>query len=262
MYFHHKITYPDGTVWDGKLDHSVNLNFFDLGNNDLKGFSVLDIATNDGFFAFWSEQYGGADQVTAIDVCTYDKYDWGPRGAPDQIKELEQQDKCEVFKFHHANLDSNVEFMEMSVYELPNTGRMWDVIFNFGLLYHLQNPIQSLVACHKVCHGIMFLETQVLPGKRLIPLSLDCGHYTGALTITDHNWPTESCVASWLAKAGFDDVFIQKQETMHHPTRQRFVVTINPIWTRHMNNNANFFYVDKTYWDRVRAETQNYIEQL
>ena len=197
MYFHHTMPYPDGTIFEGKLDHRPNIDLFKLSENNVNGMRVLDIATNDGFFAFWAEQFGHAKETVAIDVDHYEKYDWGFDGAPKEIEKLDQQDKGEVFRFHHENLESEVVKYEASIYDLNETWGQFDIIFNFGLIYHLRNPIAALDACRHVCNGVMFLETHVLPYEPYIPFNFDCGVHTGLLTMTDHNWPSESCVVSW-----------------------------------------------------------------
>lgn len=248
MYYHHTLRYPDGAVFEGKLDHEQDVPLLQFP--ELKGKTVLDIATNDGFWAFWAEM-NGAEDVVAIDVGSYGKYDWGPGGPPDGIDNLKQQDKWKVFDFHHSNLGSAIEKHELSIFDMEQLGDTFDIIINYGLLYHLRHPQLSLDICRVMCSGMMVLETQILPHTEA-PIFLECGPYTGILTMTDNNWPTAPCVASWLLKAGFKDVFIQYGETQRSPTRQRFIATVTDEMSEHVSNNPNFFRADDAFWSHIQ----------
>ncbi len=260
MYLHHTIEYPDGTVHRGKLDHRPNIDLFGLSEENVGGKRVLDVATNDGVFAFWAEQFGKAADVVAIDVDGYDGYDWGPAGPPEDVGALQQQDKSEAFWFHHYNLGSKVTKKKASIYDLDSTWGQFDIVFNFGLIYHLRNPIGALDACRSVCSGVMFLETQVMPRDSMLPVYWDCGKNTGLLGITDHNWPTESCVASWLEKSGFRDVYIQSIPAEVRATRQRFVACVSDEWREFYARRTGWHRADGVYWERVRDATRIALE--
>jgi len=261
-YFHHRIVYPEGTVWEGKLDHSKDVKLYELYKIIVKR-SVLDIATNDGFWAFWAEM-NGADSVVANDVGTYDQYDWGFNGPPEAIKNLKQQNKWEVFDFHHDNLNSDVAKIECSVYELPNfvgflDGRQFDLIINYGLLYHLRNPQLALDVCREICGGAMILETLINSDvkNRLLPFIYNTNPRFNMLQITDYNLPTESAVVSWLDRADFPVIFVQRQETITNPIRQRFVACVSDEMTKHFRTCEAFFEVDEDYWAEVKQALVN-----
>jgi len=228
---HHRIEYPDGTVHEGKLDHRPDLETLKL--TEIEG-DVLDLATNDGFFAFWAESHG-ARSVTALDVGSYENYEWGFDGPPESVKNLPQQNKWEAFDFHHRNLKSTVKKVEMSVYDCPSLGR-FDVIFNFGLLYHLRNPIGSLDACRKACRGYMALETAVAKSDVMACMM-------GQME-TDYFLPSESCVIRWLEIACFPYIFKQTRWNGQR-SRQRFVGVVDPKYLKHFRQNENMEEVRK-----------------
>jgi len=240
-YYHHCIDYPDGNSIQGKLDHRGEPDFLDLDVTDRR---VLDVATNDGFFAFWAEQYG-ASKVVAIDVDTYDKYEWGFSGPPLGWDSLGQQNKAAAFWEHHKAMSSGVEKLCLSVNELdPEKHGEFDVIINYGLLYHLRYPLMSLDRCRAVCTGMLVVETQVMNNYFDVPINLQAGRFTGMLGITDYSWPSEAMVAAWLATADFEYVFIQNRETKRSPTRQRFIACVNDEYAAEVEQNTNFHRAD------------------
>jgi hypothetical protein len=73
---HMTVVYPDGTVYQGKRDLRQQVADLGLDSLPLKDWSVCDIATDEGFFAYWAEGKG-AKRVVAIDVDDFGRYDWG-----------------------------------------------------------------------------------------------------------------------------------------------------------------------------------------
>ena len=229
--------YPDGTVFKGSVDHRDEPEFLELHVKDKR---VLDIAANDGFFSFWSEQ-NEAKEVVAIDVDTYDKYDWGFLGPPEECKTLGQQNKASAFWYHHGQLRSSVKKYELSVYQLdPKEHGTFDIVVNYGLMYHLRNPLLALDKCRAITAGIMALETQIYPSNHDVPVSFMAGRYTGLLGITDYFLPTEACVCAWLFTADFPYVYAQKRETKKLSDRQRFLACVSEEEKQRADSNNNF----------------------
>lgn len=73
---HMTVIYPDGTVFLGKRDLRHVIDHLGLNRIDFSGRSVCDIATDEGFFAFWAEG-AGAERILATDVDDFARYDWG-----------------------------------------------------------------------------------------------------------------------------------------------------------------------------------------
>ncbi|ABC93103.1 putative methyltransferase protein (plasmid) [Rhizobium etli CFN 42] len=89
---------------------------------DLEGCSVLDIGCNAGFYALEMKRRN-AGRVLGIDS--------DPRY-------LEQA----RFAADHFGLD--VEFRQMSVYEVSKLGERFDLVLFMGVLYHLRHPLLAL----------------------------------------------------------------------------------------------------------------------
>lgn len=251
MLLHHRIVYPDGTVHDGEIDHAPDVERLRLPS--LKGLRVLDLATNDGFFAFWAEQ-NGAEEVVAIDVGSYKDYDWG-YDVPHGLDKLEENDKWRGFDLHHKNLSSKVIKKQMSVYDIESLGE-FDIIFNYGLLYHLRNPVLALDKCRAVCKGFCVAETEIFPFSPYLPVSVEGGFWAGLGSQTDTYFPTAACLASWMKKACFPEVFIQGPVFVNRGTAVGVVDPKYLEWFGHMEK------CDKQYWNTVRKTTKSLLTGL
>ena len=166
---------------------------------DLSGKTVLDIGSYDGFFAFEAEKRG-AKYVLAID--------------------RHPADHC-GFALARELLNSKVEYMISSVYDLsPETHGMFDVVFFFGVLYHLKHPLLAIEKIHSVCREYLLLETHVLDNhfiyqnerlelKNINPILQESPilqFYPGNELNNDlSNWfaPNIRCIESMLATSGF-----------------------------------------------------------
>lgn len=248
---HHRIEYPDGRVIEGHINRQTDVN--KLGLENVNGLRVLDIATNDGFFAFWAEQHG-ASEVVAIDVGCYENYDWGFDGPDPRTVLLGQQNKWRWFDIHHKNLNSSVVKKEMSVYDIESLGS-FDVIFNYGLLYHLRHPMLALDKCRAVCKGFMVLETSTSLVEPYLPVCIEAGEMTDIGMFTDTNMPTGSCVATWLKKACFPEVFVQRNIFKGRTT---LVGVVDP---KYMDWFSRHERCDEVYWEKVRKTSQRLFPQ-
>lgn len=105
---------------------------------DLSGKRVLDIGCAEGFFTFLAESRGA--EVVAIDC-------W-PR---------------EGFFLAHEVLNSKVEFHQMSIYDLrPEDLGLFDIVFFFGVYYHLKNPILALERIASMTREWALVESQIM----------------------------------------------------------------------------------------------------
>ena len=157
---------------------------------DLRGKTALDIGTTNGGAAFELERRG-AERVVAVDVYGPDRFG---------------------FDVLRDTLDSRVEFLQASIYELPQAlgGEQFDVVFFWGVLYHLRHPILALDSLYSVVRsgGETTIETAVcdhaLPeraGQRLAQwFRLDEFHADPT------NWfaPTTRLLQDWCESSGFE----------------------------------------------------------
>lgn len=247
------VEYPDGRIFHGERDLRHIIENFNLDKLPLSEMSVLDIATNEGFFAFWAEK-NKANNVVAIDIDDFNKYDWSYHRdqalIDDHNKKYRDNEGKVVFEWHHKNIGSKVKHFENSVYELDAEKHgTFDLIFNFGLLYHLRHPLLSFDVCRKVSKGIMVLETHVNNKYGSdIPLTQFYAT-TECHSVTDWCGPSTAAVTHMMRDAGFDYVFMSK---LHYPLKHRqvFIGCTNDQFVQFFKENPNLNYCDQDYWDR------------
>jgi len=145
---------------------------------DLRGKSVLDIGAWDGFYSFAAERLGAA-RVVALDhhVWCLDrqaknryKADCKKKGIvqqhPKYIPELWRVDELpgkRGFDLAHTTLESRVEavvcdLMETKVEALGQ----FDVVLYLGVLYHMENPLESLRKVAQLTREVAIIETEAV----------------------------------------------------------------------------------------------------
>jgi tRNA (mo5U34)-methyltransferase len=167
---------------------------------NLTGRTVLDIGCNGGFYALEMKRRGAA-RVVAID--SDDGY-------------LRQA----RFAAQIAGLD--IEFAELSVYDVAALGERFDVVLFLGVLYHLRHPLlaldlirehvaKDLFVCQSMQRGdsteapieedYPFSETEIFERPSFPHLHFIEHRYAG----DDTNWwvPNRACTKAMLRSAGF-----------------------------------------------------------
>ena len=170
---------------------------------DLRGRSVLDIGCNAGFFSIEMKQRGAA-RVVGID--SDPRYLAQARLAADVM-----------------NVD--IEFRQMTVYEVGRLNERFDLVLFMGVLYHLRHPLLALDLLHEHVVGDLLLfqsmqrgsadagpvekdypfsETRVFDRPDFPKLHFVEHKYTGDPT----NWwiPNRACTEAMLRSAGFEIV--------------------------------------------------------
>jgi tRNA (mo5U34)-methyltransferase len=147
--WYHTLELADGVVTRGMFDHRPVLHHYPLPD-DLSGLRCLDVATMDGYWAFEMERRGAAS-VTALDLEDPAALDWpyalrGHDRTMDETKEAR-------FTLAKRCLDSNVERVLMSAYDLSPELGTFDFVFCGDLLLHLKDPITPLENIRSVCTG-------------------------------------------------------------------------------------------------------------
>lgn len=99
--------------WDG-FKHALP--------EDLEGRSVLDVGCNAGFYAFEMKRRN-AGRVVGID------------SDPHYLRQA---------KFVAEQTGLDVEFRQMSVYDVGKIGERFDLVIFMGVLYHLRHPLLAL----------------------------------------------------------------------------------------------------------------------
>jgi tRNA (mo5U34)-methyltransferase len=179
---------------------------------DLRGKSVLDIGCNGGFYSLELKKRG-ADRVLGVDS---------------DLRYLNQA----RFAAEVENLD--IEFRQMSIYDLGKLGEQFDVVLFMGVLYHLRYPLLALDLLREhVVKDLLVFQTLMRGDETVAPVEEDYPfeetaifeepgypvmhfvekNYAGDPT----NWwiPNRACAEAMLRSAGFrvegrpdNDVFI------------------------------------------------------
>jgi tRNA (mo5U34)-methyltransferase len=149
------------------LDHRYRLPALP---DDFSGLSVLDVGAFDGFYAFVAEDRG-AERVLAIDNEQYVQWVQSRWGI-----ELEGG---EGFRAIHRLLDSGVEYRVLDAFELDELDERFDLIYCFGILHRVQNPLGLLRRLRDRLHedGRVLLETHGVPA--------DDGSENGAVRVPE-----------------------------------------------------------------------------
>jgi tRNA (mo5U34)-methyltransferase len=168
--------------------------------NDLRGKTVLDIGCNGGFYSIEMKRRG-ADQVLAVDI--------------DQMY-LRQA------RFAARVLQVEIEFAQLSVYDVAALAQRYDIVLFLGVLYHLRHPllaldlmrdhvVHDLFVCQSMQRGdpfeasvatdYPFSETALFEKPGFPRMAFVEHRYAGDST----NWwvPNRACTAAMLRSAGF-----------------------------------------------------------
>src|SRR5437867_10415506 len=157
--WYHTIELGNGLVSRGIFDHRPIIHNWGLPPS-LRGKSVLDVGTADGFLAFEAERRG-ASRVVAIDVARYGDFDWLPH-VRTRIGPRMDTEMAARFRIAHAMRGSRVEHFTCSVYDLsPASLGHFDLVLCGSLLLHLQNPLRALVNIRAVTTEMAVIETVI-----------------------------------------------------------------------------------------------------
>jgi tRNA (mo5U34)-methyltransferase len=186
--------------------------FADAIPKDLRGRSVLDIGCNGGFYSIEMKRRG-AGRVLGIDS---------------------DADYVAQARFAAEVSELDIEFRQLSVYEVERIGEKFDIVLFMGVLYHLRYPLLALDLIHEHAAGDLMVFQSMQRGSRDIePIETDYDFWETAqferpgypkLHFIEHryaddptNWwvPNRACVEAMLRSAGFaitahpeDEVYI------------------------------------------------------
>jgi tRNA (mo5U34)-methyltransferase len=110
---------------------------------DLSGWTVLDIGCNAGFYSQEMKRRGAA-RVVGID------------SDPRYLAQAR-------FAAEIAGLD--IEFHQLSIYQVPLLGTRFDLVLFMGVMYHLRHPLLALDILHEYAVGRMLVFQSMLRGS-------------------------------------------------------------------------------------------------
>ena len=169
--------------------------------NDLTGKSVLDIGCNAGFYSIEMKKRGAA-RVVGIDS--------------DDIYLEQGRFAASVMGY------PDIEFRNLSVYDVGELGEQFDVVIFMGVLYHLRHPLLALDTLYETVVKDMLIFQSMQRGSSDVPqLNDDYPFWETSIFENDAypkmyfvekryshdptNWwiPNRACVEAMLRSAGF-----------------------------------------------------------
>jgi tRNA (mo5U34)-methyltransferase len=179
---------------------------------DLTGKSVLDIGCNGGFYAIEMKRRG-ADRVLGIDF---------------------DEDYLAQARFAARITGQEIEFRQLSVYDLGSLGERFDLVIFMGVLYHLRHPLLALDIIHDTVAKDLLLFQSLQRGSAAVdPVAenyafSEQNHFERPgypkMHFIEHryaddptNWwaPNAACSAAMLRSAGFS--------ILEHPEEEVFL---------------------------------------
>lgn len=168
---------------------------------DLKGASVLDIGCNAGFYSIEMKRRG-AGRVLGIDS---------------------DEDYLNQARFASEVLGFDIQFRNLSVYDVGALGERFDIVIFMGVLYHLRHPLLALDLIREHVAGDLLIFQSMQRGSSEVFYPEEDYDFT----VTDHfnradypklhfvenryaadptNWwiPNRSCAEAMLRSAGFE----------------------------------------------------------
>lgn len=145
-WFHNIDLHGVKTAPDHFLGDYPNVKFSEFAQaipEDLHGKTVLDIGCNAGFYSMEMKRRG-ASRVLGID--SDDRY-------------LAQA------RYAAKVLEADIEFRNMSVYDVASLGEKFDMVIFMGVFYHLRHPLLALDLLYEHVVGDLFLFQSMQRGS-------------------------------------------------------------------------------------------------
>ena len=184
---------------------------------DLRGQTVLDIGCNAGFYSLEMKRRGAA-RVLGID---FDK------GYLAQAR------------FAAEVCGADIEFRQMSVYDLPHLKERFDVVLFMGVLYHLRHPLLALdLIAEHAAKDLLVFQSLLRGSSEVTPVGEDYHFWRTEIFdqpgypkmhFVEHsysndptNWwiPNRACVEAMLRSAGF--------RIIEHPEEEVYICKLEP----------------------------------
>jgi len=174
--------------------------FRDAIPQDLRGWSVLDIGCNAGFYSFEMKRRGAA-RVLGVDT--------------DEHYLRQARFAAEVCGF-------DVEFRQMPVWDVAALGEKFDLVIFMGVLYHLRHPLLALDLIHEhVAKNLLLFQSMQRGSREIVEVAEDYDFNAPApfdepgypkmhfieqrFSQDETNWwvPNRACAEAMLRSSGF-----------------------------------------------------------
>ncbi|AJC48095.1 MULTISPECIES: TIGR04290 family methyltransferase [Xanthomonas] len=144
---------------------------------DLRGWRVLDIGCNAGFYSFELARRGA--EVVAIDM------------NPHYLRQAQ-------WAAAQFGLERHVRFRQMQLYALAREAEQYDLVWMMGVLYHLRHPLLALDIVRRLCRRMLVLQTMTMPGEEVYPAPRDIGMLERG-RMCEPGWPKMAFIEHRLA---------------------------------------------------------------
>jgi tRNA (mo5U34)-methyltransferase len=178
--------------------------------DDLRGWRILDIGCNAGFYSFELAKRGADVLGVDFDRRYLDQARW----AADRLE-----------------LQEAPRFIEMSVYQLHQLDGQFDLIWFMGVAYHLRHPLLALDIARSLAGGYMMFQTMSYPDDAHLDVPEDFP-LTDRSRIAAPGWPklgfvehrlagdptnwwvaNDACARAMLRSSGFEILDVPEHET-------------------------------------------------
>jgi tRNA (mo5U34)-methyltransferase len=202
--WYHTIELPGGLVTPGIYDQRPLVPHYGMPD-DLRGRRVLDVATNDGFWAFEFERRGA--EVIAVDVERGSDHDFPPVVRDALLRQGLDWLTGTGFDIAHRALRSKVKRVITSIYGLdPRTIGVFDLVHVGDVLVHLENPIAALRRVRSVTSGQALICDVVSADRAEQRANPHVIGYRGGWSAVTWWVPSVDTLAQMVIDAGFSDV--------------------------------------------------------
>ena len=120
---------------------------------DIRGWRVLDVGCNAGFYSFELARRGAS--VLGIDV------------DPHYLAQA-------MWAVREMGLENEVEFRQMEVYDVARSSEMFDLVWFMGVFYHLRYPLLALDLLAQRTRRLMMFQTLTMPGDSVYEDTANC----------------------------------------------------------------------------------------
>ena len=161
--------------------------------SELRMNTALDLGCGVGYFSAMLRNAGL--QVTAVD------------GRTENIEEARNR---------HPGVDFRVADAED-----PSLGGLgtFDLVFCFGLLYHLENPFRAVRNLHALTGKVLLLESMVIPEEQPFLIIMDEGPVEDQSLRYISCYPSEGAILKMMYRAGFAHVYRFREMPNHEDYR-------------------------------------------
>jgi len=162
--WYHTIELVPGCVTEGTFDLRPQVDNYSLPRR-LDGQRVLDVGTQNGFWAFEMERRG-AREVVALDVDCEADLDWPPRrrqemGQARRDEGLRLGEGGRGFRLAKEALGSSVNRVTRNLYDVtPEEFGTFDLIFCGSVLIHMRDQLLALERLADLCTGTLVIAEE------------------------------------------------------------------------------------------------------